>query len=47
MLGFKLFWAVGCTIAGLEIMHAMRKGQLATTGTGFTTPAEQFYALAA
>jgi len=47
MLGFKLFWAVRCTIAGIEIMHAMRKGQLATTGTGFTTPAERFYALAA
>ena len=47
MLGFKSFWAVCCTIAGIEIMHAMRKEQLATTGTGFTTPAEQFYALAA
>jgi len=47
MLGFKLFWAVRCTIAGIEIMLAMRKGQLATTGTGFTTPAERFYALAA
>jgi len=28
-------------------MHAIRKGQLATTGTVPQTPAEQFYALAA
>jgi len=28
-------------------MHAIRKGQLATTGTLSRTPAEQFYALAA
>ena len=47
MLGFKLFWAARCTIAGIEVMHAIRKGQLETTGTVSKTPAEQFYALAA
>src|SRR5262249_19605568 len=47
MLGFKSFWAARCTIAGIEVMHALRKGQLETTGTVSRTPAEQFYALAA
>ena len=28
MLGFKSFWAARCTIAGIEVMHAIRKGQL-------------------
>ena len=26
MLGFKSFWAARCTIAGIEVMHAIRKG---------------------
>jgi len=47
MLGFKSFWSARCTLAGIEVMHAIRKGQLGTTGTGSRTPAEQFYALAA
>ena len=47
MLGFKSFWGARCTIAGIEVMHAIRKGQLATTESGAQTPAEQFYALAA
>src|SRR5215475_11310334 len=47
MLGFKSFWAARCTIAGMEVMHAIRKGQLETTGPVPQTPAEQFYALAA
>ena len=47
MLGFKSFWAARCTIAGIETMHAIRKGQLATTGNASQTPTEQFYALAA
>ena len=47
MLGFKSFWAARCTIAGLEVRHAIRKGQLQTTKTVAQTPAEQFYALAA
>ncbi len=47
MLGFKSFWAARCTIAGMEVMHAIRKGQLMATGNTPQTPAEQFYALAA
>ena len=47
MLGFKSFWAACCTIAGIEVMHAIRKGQLATAEDRPRTPAEQFYALAA
>jgi putative transposase len=46
MLGFKSFWAARCTIAGMEVLHASRKGQLATPGTRAPTPAEQVYALA-
>jgi putative transposase len=45
-LGFKSFWAARCTIAGIEVMHGLRKGQLATIGTVSQTPAEQFYAFA-
>src|SRR5262245_7178612 len=47
MLGFKSFWAARCTIAGIEVMHAIRKGQLVATGTLPQTPVGQFYALAA
>jgi putative transposase len=47
MLGFKSFWSARCTIAGIEVMHAIRKGQLASTENASQTPAEQFYALAA
>jgi putative transposase len=47
MLGFKSFWAARCTIAGIEVMHAIRKGQLRTPGLSLQTPAEQFYSLAA
>jgi putative transposase len=47
MLGFKSFWAARCTIAGIEVMYAIRKGQRETTGAVSQTPAEQFYALAA
>src|SRR3954469_10566468 len=47
MLGFKSFWAACCTIAGIEVMHAIRKGQLRSPEHVQPTPAEQFYALAA
>ena len=47
MLGFKSFWAARCTIAGIEVMHALRKGQLVRAGDARRTPVEQFYALAA
>jgi putative transposase len=44
MLGFKWFWSAGITIAGIEIMHMIRKGQLRSTGK--FCPAQQFYSLA-
>jgi putative transposase len=47
MLGFKSFWAACCTIAGIEVMHALRKGQLETNRNVSQIPAGQFYALAA
>ena len=47
MLGFKSLWAARCTVAGMEVMHAIRKGQLTSSGSTSQTPAEQFYALAA
>ena len=46
-LGFKSFWAVCCTIAGIDGMPALRKRQLAPTESMPQTPAEQCYALAA
>jgi putative transposase len=46
-LGCKSFWAACCTIAGIEVMHAIRKGQLRTPENAPQTPAAQFYALAA
>jgi hypothetical protein len=47
MLGLKSFWSARCTIAGIEVMHAIRKGQLLTPENAPQTPAKQFYALAA
>jgi putative transposase len=47
MLGFKSFWAACGTIAGIEVMHAIRKGQLKTPEHSRPTLAEQFYSLAA
>jgi putative transposase len=45
MLGVKAFWSAAITIAGIEIMHMIRKGQLRSTGK--LRPAQQFYSLAA
>jgi transposase-like protein len=42
MLGFKSLWTARCTIAGIEVMHAIRKGQLDTIQIGARTRAEQF-----
>jgi len=48
MLGFKSFEAAQCTLAGVELMHMLKKGQrMAEEGVEGLTPAEQFYALAA
>ena len=44
MLGFKAFWSAAVTLAGIEIMHMIRKGQLRTAGK--LRPAQQFYSLA-
>jgi len=44
MLGFKSFWSAAVTIAGIEIMHLIRKGQLRKAGK--LCPARQFYSLA-
>lgn len=44
ILGFKSFWSATKTLAGIEVMHMIRKGQLfAREGM---TSAEQFYSLA-
>jgi putative transposase len=44
MLGFKSFRSAVATIAGIELMHMIHKGQLRTTGE--LRPAQQFYSLA-
>ncbi len=32
MMGFKSFWSASVTLAGIELMHMIRKGQLKVTG---------------
>ncbi|MGA8172901.1 MAG: IS6 family transposase [Methylocystis sp.] len=44
MLGFKSFRSAAATIAGIELMHMIRKGQLHAASK--LRPALQFYALA-
>lgn len=44
MLGFKSFQAAVSVLAGIELMHMIRKGQM--NGAGALSFAEQFYALA-
>jgi putative transposase len=44
MLGFKAFRSAAITIAGIGIIHMIRKGQLRSTGK--LGPAQQFYSLA-
>jgi transposase-like protein len=44
MLGFKSFRSAVATLAGIELMDMIRKGQLRTTGE--SRPAQQFYSLA-
>jgi putative transposase len=48
VLGFKSFEAAQCTIAGVELMHMLKKTQMIVEGgeEGLTA-AEQFYSLAA
>jgi transposase-like protein len=40
MLGFKSFRSAAVTLAGIELMHMVRKGQLRPTGE--VRPAQQF-----
>ncbi len=47
MLGFKNFHAAQRTLAGIEVMAMIKKGQIKTPAGDATSPAEQFYALAA
>ena len=44
MMGFKSFWSAAVTLAGIELMDMICKGQLTTAGR--LRPANQFYSLA-
>jgi putative transposase len=44
MAGFKSFRSAAVTLAGIELMHMIRKGQLLPMGE--VRPAQQFYSLA-
>jgi putative transposase len=44
MLGFKSFRSAVVTLAGIELMHMIRKGQLRTIEK--LRPAQMFYSLA-
>ena len=46
MLNFKSFRAAKCVLAGIELMHMIRKGQLMLQGCSELSLADQFYALA-
>ena len=46
MLGFKSFRCASILIAGIEIMHMIKKGQLDRPNAQASTAASQFYSLA-
>ncbi len=46
MLGFKSFRSARNILAGIELMHMIRKGQCAIDGVTTLSFADQFYALA-
>ena len=46
MLGFKTFRCAAILLAGIEVMHMIRKGQLANVKDQASSPADQFYSLA-
>ena len=46
MLGFKSFRCAQSTLAGIELMAMINKGQMKKNLVGSLSPAEQFYALA-
>ncbi len=45
MLGFKSFRAAKAVLAGIELMHMIRKGQFSMAGSAGMSIAEQFYSL--
>ena len=48
MPGSNSFDAAQCTLAGIELMHMLKKGQIVLKEEAKSlTPAAQFYALAA
>lgn len=47
MLGFKSFWTARVVLGGIELVHMLRKGQLASGGRPSASPAQAFYGLAA
>ncbi len=47
MLGFKNFHSAQSTLAGIELMAMLKKGQMKKNVAGVFSPVEQFYALAA
>ena len=46
MLGFKMFRCARILIAGIEVMHMIRKGQLDGIKDRSSSAANQFYSLA-
>jgi putative transposase len=44
MMGFKSFWSAAVPLAGIELMHMIRKGQLKAAAR--VRPARQLYSLA-
>ncbi len=46
MLGFKSFWSAQTVLAGIEVVHMIKKKQLKPRGTRVQTVSEQFYSLA-
>jgi putative transposase len=47
MLGFPSFWSARRTLAGIELMHTLKKGQMLAAGGQELSDAEQLYSLAA
>jgi len=47
MLGFKSFHSAQSTLAGIELVAMLKKGQMKRNMVGALSPTEQFYALAA
>ena len=47
MLGFKSFQSARLMLAGIELMHMLKKGQSILTNGQELSAAEQFYSLAA